>query len=62
MTAHRLSALMRKTAGKAGRVRGSVTFNEATGEVCDGACRSDARLDRARTFAISATLGYPPLT
>jgi hypothetical protein len=56
--AHRLSALMRRSTGKTGQVRDVVTFNETTGEVCDAACRSDARLDQTRTFAISATLGY----
>ncbi|GAA0367829.1 hypothetical protein NE235_03560 [Actinoallomurus spadix] len=38
--------------------RGVVTFTESTGQVCDAACRSDARLDRARTTAIATSFGY----
>jgi hypothetical protein len=30
-----------------------VTFNEARAEVCTAKCPSDARLDRARTAAMS---------
>lgn len=31
-----------------------VSFDEATGEVCDAACRADAAADRARaTFPLS---------
>ena len=29
------------------------TFNEATSEVCDRICRSDAIIERARTAALS---------
>ncbi|MFC4533103.1 hypothetical protein [Sphaerisporangium dianthi] len=29
-----------------------VSFNEATGEVCDTACRADAALHRARTTVL----------
>jgi hypothetical protein len=33
------------------RVR-HISFNEATGEVCDAACRSDAALERARVTVL----------
>jgi hypothetical protein len=45
-------------AGRTREVRGVLTFTEIAGEVCDAACRSDARLERARTAAIAAGLGY----
>jgi hypothetical protein len=51
----RLSALIRT--GRTRLARGVVTFSEATGEVCDAACRSDARLDRARTSALATGFG-----
>ncbi|GAA4591752.1 hypothetical protein GCM10023194_51850 [Planotetraspora phitsanulokensis] len=57
MMAHRLSALIRRPTGRTRPMRDPVTFNEATGEVCDATCRSDARLDRARTSALAARLG-----
>jgi hypothetical protein len=53
----RFPALVRLT-GRTRTPRGVVTFTESTGQVCDSACRSDARLDRARTAAIATHLGY----
>ncbi|GAA0363968.1 hypothetical protein GCM10009530_12070 [Microbispora corallina] len=55
--AHLLSALIRTGTSRPRRVRALVTFNEATGEVCDATCRSDAHLDRARTAALAVGLG-----
>jgi hypothetical protein len=37
-------------------LRGSVELDEATGQVCDRACRSAAHLDRVRTAAYRARL------
>lgn len=56
--AHRFPALARRITGRTREARGMVTFAETTGEVCDAACRSDARLDRARTAAVATGLGY----
>ncbi|WP_433177445.1 hypothetical protein [Actinoallomurus sp. CA-150999] len=53
----RFPALARRSK-RALEVRGAVTFTDATGEVCDDVCRSDARLDRARTAALATSLGY----
>lgn len=50
--------VLARLAGRTRPLRGVVTFTESTGQVCDAACRSDARLDRARTSAIAAGLGY----
>ena len=55
--ATRLSALLRRSTGRTHPVRGLVTFNEATGEVCDAACRINARLGQARTSALVAGFG-----
>jgi hypothetical protein len=56
--AHRFPALARRLTERTRAVRGVVTFTETTGEVCDAACRSDARLERAHTAAITTSLGY----
>lgn len=57
--AHRLPALARRVAGHGARARQErITFNDSTGEVCDAKCRRTARLDRARTAALAAGLGY----
>jgi hypothetical protein len=55
--ARRFPALARLT-GRTRPLRGVVTFTETTGQVCDAACRSDARLDRARTAAVATSLSY----
>ncbi|MFL6055282.1 MAG: hypothetical protein ACJ72W_20620 [Actinoallomurus sp.] len=55
--ARRFPALARLI-GRTRPLRWVVTFTESTGQVCDAACRSDARLERSRTAAIAAGLGY----
>jgi hypothetical protein len=57
--AHRLPALARRITGTGARARQErINFNDSTGEVCDAMCRRTARVDRARTAAIAAGLGY----
>jgi hypothetical protein len=59
LVAHRLPALARRVASNSVRGRQErIDFNDSTGEVCDAGCRRTARLDRARTAAIAAGLGY----
>ena len=57
--AHRLPVVVRRFTGHSayGRTQ-HVTFDDATGEVCDAECRRTARLDSARTTAAAASLGY----